>query len=823
MKKQIISAVMALGMLVSSLPVTMAKTYPSTDSEWEFATRTEGKGSWKITRADSYNGEYSLYVDATDSIGSRLYMKTNTKGSHKISFYAKAIQTGWSSGMRVASGTSWAPDKQMRFVENTANEEGTYWTRTPMKNGWVKYEGSYWNEENNNGLVIYFAEGAKYYFDDIKVENNGSTIIFDDFESAEQKKVFNWTTTGDSGGFEVVEEENGNHYYKISGDNRYFKIPVVMKGGSMNSTIRFKAKMSGFGEGKSPFVGYNMEDEFKIIDENYWTITEGEDGWKTYEHTFDRWTDGTLNFQFYLGWNGMSEMLIDDIYFKNNTKGKVLVNDDCESSEYYVYPNELVSLSANGLDNNIVLTWKNPDRSDITGFEIYEGTEKIDVSEEISTTARALNKVVIAPEDDEVHTYRVAMTAGGNVNYKSVSGKRTEFFMNPGETNDGYKLEHARLVNWNNGGTDPFGSARIDTMTKYSGNSSLCINANFYATVWDNNIRLQMGTKGLTTGKTYKLSYMTKYNKTNANINTWITNVYTHGINDNGGVGWVTGGSPKNIIGYYNDAANAYDTNWMKQEFVFTCGGDGEIYFVIGNGSDNVWIDDITLYEYDEATDTTSGDNKIFNGGFEYELDDCELNGNTITWSVPDGAGYSYINIYTVADGITSEPVKVAANAGTYTLPELKTSKEKIIVKAVRANGNLVNETECATFERARDFYIADVTYDSVTKNDDNTYTVAEAGIENVKSGYIRANVTMENNKLSKLEADVYTALYNGDRLVKVEKSEASILKGVKATTNTVIEVPADNGNYKIKTFVFDKDAIVPKTGAAVLLTAVAE
>lgn len=825
MKKQIISAVMAVGMLASCIPGVMAERYSEKGSKWTFTNIGGAQGMYEIQKEETFGGEAALHLKASEGDGYSCYsieLPTGIGETFNYSFYLKEKTASSDSfaavGMENAVGGN---DEENTKLEVSA--EGTRWKKTPVGNGWYKYEQSFWRE-NVTHFNIVVKNGAEYYFDNIIIKSidQNRVLVSDDFETSTEVEDIKWRMMDTTSQFSVVEEDNGNHYWRFTGPSQVRRVANVKQfTGGNDYYVKIRAKITGFPNGL--YFGINNNAKFNILN---WTKSEpDENGWCTYETTYNWWFEKDLmfgSFGIWVPWNSTdSELLIDDIFVKCTSNNVVVLNEDCEPSVHYEYPNELSDLSANGYNNNIVLTWKNPNRSDISGFKVYENDTEVTADGTIATSAGAYNMLNITPGDTNVHTYRVEMTTTSGETYNtSVSGKSDAFFLSSHSTMDGYPLFGSYLTYETHSGTVPYGSVRIDKLNKYSGNSALKVK--LVQGTWEDNIKLQLGGLGLQTGKTYKLSYMVKSNgdllRNNYREST-LRNAYTSAVQSDGTIGILMSPFITNI----NDAAgwlnyNKINTKWQKREFVFTAGADGEIYFVFSGPVDSIWLDDITLYEYDKDTNTTLGLNLLPNGGFEYKVDNLNLDGNKLTWSVPEGANFKYIQILTVANGMLVNSERVDPSAGEHILGDATASSEQIYVQAIMMNGSVENELDLGSFERTSDVYVKTPTYDAVSLNADETYETLESDIKTIRSGLVRSNVTVKNNKLIDCSLDVYTALYNGDKLVKVEKTVAEPEKGAQITVGSVIDIPEEaTSEYKIKTFVFQGGTIIPQIKAKTL------
>lgn len=815
MKKRIISAVMALGMIISTMPAALAtSTYPSGVTGWQKDERDASRpGDFYVTSDEAYSGTQSMFIDGRASGSNndltRVYIPLNTKGGHKISMKVKQQTYGWSSSARVSELSN--PDPT-----STAFYDGTMWTRTTLENGWVQYDMDYWNEENNNAFIIYVAEGGQYYIDDIKVTLNGSVLIQDDFESSvEINDNNNWTFTKTP--TVVYDEEHDNYYWKFSGgDGTYMLWNVPMSGGNNSFRIKVSAKVSG----TNGFVtfGPTNEDRYKLFKDGSTsqtnsavTVTDDTakgDGWYIYEQTYtNRWFDGIgYNLGLREGWG--SEVCIDDIEIwqaaGDNATLKFMVKEDCTPSTHREEPNEITSLSTNGVSTGVMLSWHNPKRDDITGFAIYDGANAVNVSETLKTTNGTLNQAFVTLDDSDVHTFKVVMTAGGEEYTTTIQGMKgtfaldstgninSDFFVTRDNTKNGYSLEggYTEAYRGESDAPLPYGSVSVDTLNKYSGNSSLRINMN-RNTHWNSQFKIYIPTTGLYNGKKYKVSYMVKYDHKKSSGD--MGGVYTSDT-------WSTTSAPNmnSATAAYNSADGTYSTGWRKVEIEHTMTADGGIALIFTDGAQNIWVDDIKIVEID-ANGNEVGGNIVRNPGFEYKLNNVKVNGNTVTWSVPEGAGFEKVKFYSKVGDTTTEIGSVDASAGTYEVPESEALNETVIVKATRGT----YETEIKTFTRTKDCSVKI-----------GGYYMGEDVLNSTEVGDVKADVTIANNK-DGLTFKVFTALYEGNKMVNVTETTINPAKG--ATSTETATIPATKATQTVKTFVFNGSTLAPLTTAATL------
>lgn len=830
MKKRIISAVMALGMIISTMPAALAtQTYPSGVTGWQHETGTNEAGYYEITDKESYSGAKSMHIVGNGSNHNSVYIPvpTNAGESYNISFVAKILNYGWYSGSRVAKSKR-APEQSFQLKLVTGPEvpeeqkKGEAWNREDLGNGWVRFTASYWNAEDTRNFVI-FADGwSNMYIDDVKVTYGGQTIIQDDFETSEEVKdsagwIFTKTPTV------VYDEEHDNYYWKFgAGDGTYMTWREPMSAGNNSFKIKVSAKVRGTG-GFVTF-GPTNEDRYKLYKDGPKSQTDsavtvtadtskGED-WYIYEQSYDkRWFDTEgFNLGLHEGWG--SEVWIDDIEIwqvtgamnedNGNSRLVFRVKEDCTPHSHYEEPGDLTSLSANGVSTGVMLSWHNPKRDDITGFAIYDGKNAVTVSETLKTTNGTLNQAFVELSDSDVHTFKVVMTAGGNDYTTTVQGKKgtfaldgvgnisNDFFMDRGTTKNGYSLEggYTEAYKGESGATLPYGSVSVDTLNKYSGNSSLRFNMN-RSSHWDSTFKYYIPTSGLYTGKTYKVSYMIKYDHKSGTDN--MGGIYTSDT-------WTSTSAPGMASDFaYANTDGTYSTGWRKVEINHKMAADGGIALIFPTDAQNIWVDDIRIVEVDGNGSEVSGTNIVRNPGFEYKLNSVKVNGNTVTWSVPEGAGFENVKFYSKVGDITTEIGSVAASAGTYEVPEVDALNETVIVKATRGT----YETEIKTFTRTKDCSVKI-----------GGYYMGEDVLSNTVAGDVSADVTIENNK-DGLTFKVFTALYEGNKMVNVTETTISPAKGATSTDTATIK--ATNEAQTVKTFVFNGSTLAPLTTAATL------
>ena len=322
----------------------------------------------------------------------------------------------------------------------------------------------------------------------------------------------------------------------------------------------------------------------------------------------------------YIAFDGYGSAWLDNIVVReSNSSGKILFTEDFENIDtkysYYTYETKLQGLSANGRSGKIYLSWRNPDRSDISSIKIYENdTELSDYTASIDTASGHVNIVEVTAASGSTHTYDVRMVTTGNVLYhNNVTGKEGTPFIYTTKTVGGEPI-NGWVLRWADGeNVKALGKLEYDTNNKAEGTRSLHINPNITYTSANQSsaadkttvraqysdgarINLDTSAAGIEAGKTYKLSWKQMGHRAGPYYVQLIMNDHAQNL------GRMT-------------VNNEYVTTpWQERELEFTVDSVGStpmLRFEFSNGANDFWLDDVKL------TEAGSNVNLLENGTFE--------------------------------------------------------------------------------------------------------------------------------------------------------------------------------------------------------------
>ena len=822
--KKILSVILTAAM-AASMAVSVSAAPMECGNTWtEAADSNKGSGGSSTLKNETHahSGSYAAYIYSDWQDGGYItytapISKKAGDGVYNFSFYTKSA----APAARVTTNGA---------AVNTYDLGNSLWAVTEEADGFKKYSGTI-TDSTSDQIKIQVSKGAWLAIDDIVVTGSDGSVLFEEnFEYGYKPKYTaadKWIVSKADGMYAVfgagqgyngtkglylnsagkgtetlkalIPTRTADGIYKISYD-------INMLCGNPASKISIslddnKTPVSN-ADGKSNFVN-NF-----LVNSDMWNITDlehdsGKDGNKHWYHVEGTVTSSDTAENYFdikaVGWTTMN---LDNIVVKNS-KDQVIFSEDFENitaGTTYTYPYFISGASANGFADKIVLSWKNPS-VDVTSFKINENGEEIpdsyDNADVLSLEANAFNKFEIATDihEGETHTYDIVYVVDGEELHKTVTATAGSFSGERGYASNGYYLKNSSFGK-SADGNKAFGSVSVDSDEKYSGKTSLRINPNITGSVWNNSntveLLMQPEPNAVEAGKTYILKFMLKtlngdgvtllYNDANGN---YYPNTTGYLIEDCGG---------KN-----------YTTGWMPVEFVFTAQHINPYIRLYFRGyADAHWIDDVALYEYNTDTFQTVGGNLISNGGFEYDVENLAISGNTITWTNPEGAGWDYVKIYKkLADG-SLKPLGETFDT-SFKLETAAEAEETYVVKTVLANGDVTAEHETGTVKRTADLIVTEPIFDKVTVNGEEV-TVDKANIASLEAGTIKASVNVENVGIEAgYGAKAYMALYNGNKLEKLTSADTTVVQGGRDTLSGILNVENIEGRT-LKMFVWTNE-----------------
>jgi hypothetical protein len=850
------------------LPKIPAGTYDYSDYSGEgnpyFEITYNGNGLSRISPGATTSGARALYLyggeynsDTTPGASISFHLAEKSyNDKYVISF--NVTNKHWLSAASLNKGY-WDTAKP-RF-----NESGTQWTTTDIGQGkvgtkdWIRCSATL-STVNNPQIDFAVYRGGKIIIDDITVKDQRGKVLFkEDFEittSTEGEDELSeytdgWYREGDTQrSFQVVDWYDitydkgestehtdktttpGEHRLRIYGNDENtatenigtYKIALPKKTADGVYKISYDAII-----GRSDLQNTSASFGFKE-DSIYYGREETGDNTGLYQiksgHNEYTITDTNAKFLYFaaVGW---ANAYVDNIVVKDSSDN-VIFSEDFENFDtkytHKTYSTKLQGLSANGIDDVIYLSWRNPKRDDIETIQIYENGEETFESQlaDIYYGSEQVNIVEMSDNfigAGSVHEYDVRFTTDlGVVYHNYITAKEGERFYSASSTKDGLALQGWRLTGRDGSTYKGLGSVYYDTLNKASGNASLHINPNITRLSDDQphsndatHVTVQYGddeehdsgyhlfldayVDGLEDGQTYKLTLNERAHHAPAYF------IYSEGFKIGDGTATSIGS-----ISSYGD--RNYDSAWRDVELEFTVNGITSslpvIRFDFSNGCDDFWLDDVKLVKVGTTT------NLIANGNFEHGLSDLAKSGNTITWTLADSN--DSVNVYQKAGDSLVLKAALAKGANSYT-PNIEGTKETLVFRTVKKSGNTEFVSEQFPIELTQNSYIYDAKFEVV---DDNLVAIGTPA-NLIGDILLKTSVKVENASNSLTGADLYTLIYKNGILLNIDKQTVSTNTG-EVSYSSVMKVPnVSDGTYSAKLFVWNMGDFEPLKQAKTL------
>ena len=441
---------------------------------------------------------------------------------------------------------------------------------------------------------------------------------------------------------------------------------------------------------------------------------------------------------------------------------------------------------------SIMLTWYNPQKSNISKVSLYEiiDDEEVLLTDSLPTSSgerqeyKAENLVL-----DDIHNYKI-------VNEYN-DGDSREFYINSKvKSGDGDK--HTKLgQNWLRLG---IAAAYImyDTMEKHSGEASLKFTSNMRTPLPNYYACFRQICSALEEDKDYELSFWIKANE----IQQFLIEM-----------NWDTSRFDQD-----GDVLEARTSNgkyeWKKITLTKTKDeiGYGPLMFMF-NHSAEFWIDDILLREKFE--DGTYGENMIADGDFESFKDSIVLdkvsniktNGYdrevSISWDMPDKEKCTEVRIYEkIGDNwATRGTVNADLNSINFThmVPDTDYTFKICPINSLNKEGE---GTEVTVHTVLPDFVIND----PVLYNSQN-----QPQVGSLSAGTYKIVSSVKNHKVEGgLKLEMFAGVYKQNELIALYSTPANISKTEKTAnpddvTISNIVIPQDGEEYVIRVFWIDQ------------------
>ena len=545
-------------------------------------------------------------------------------------------------------------------------------------------------------------------------------------------------------------------------------------------------------EGKSIFLtapGTTNNQQLTIVSNQ----TEN-DGWLRSGFAFKADSSNpniTISFQ------GSAEMWFDEISITTGADHSTNLCPEWNFGAYVTTAPTNIMANVDEANGRAIFSWRNPKNEKISASEIYEvgGLTPIAGSaRDIGTASEKMNTLLI--EDySPAKNYEVRLNFGGDYQEKAPvtlisnrfidyaqggEGLTATYDQNPA-LRGGYNLQGWELFYVDQYYNDPTAPATvgvfIDNNEKHSGNSSMHIVSNMEGIVGNRYWDIFMRDIIYEVGQSYTFSAWVKSKNllhTFARIPSLSANTVPYGFPD----------------------------TWTKITQTFTAtGGTIDDFRITFNSSGELWIDDV------EVRKDGTGPNLALQGGFEYEVDNVQIDANNlITWDYPAGHQFEEITIW--KQGEASPVGAVAAPATSYQLTNAVVGDAYLVRAKFGGTYYSSGKTVYATGTSKPDF--DKVTFTGVEFNKEGIdSTIIASDITDMTSGYIMAKTTAKNNLTADTNVCFMIVLYNGGILENISYINKTVSPSDSGEApeelRVVIEVPeSQTANYSIKAFAWE-------------------
>ncbi len=823
----LLSASMLFGSAVIPAGAANSKTSTTTAANTITGFVNEEQGTLEYSTDHAYSGERSLKIttdgDNTFVLTADNYFMTKD-AAFDIEYYIN-VETADNIYARV----SWLPDGagNVKFWSNgTPNYEGLpsnvtleevpgasvgdgQWYKLTCKG--FKSEGSPSDEQ---GLISITSNGdnpAVVYVDDLKVTcttpggivpNNPSTGFeaFVDGTDTFPTAIDKFTKVTQSSGLPMTKGEYEVSYSSNAyGGTRslYVNNMRELHSGTQsdlwigdhsdlgltdgeNYVMEFYINFKNFGEGGlwfSPcggartYFSYDGNNNFKLSNTLGGTleeITEGaKSGW--YKFTSNEFTcGGTWTPNFIIA-EAPVEFYIDDITFTKSGEETPVTTINFEKE--YPLAKNLMALQTAATE--VTVSWRNPVSSEVSSAALYDADTGALIKDDFSTDSAAIceYKDTAAASGDE-KSYRVDFTYTDGIVKSMYTGVTVGTSWN-------YTVGSFSIT-----GSEPKPAviAEADYDEYHTAAPSLRIASN-----WSGGINNSPGTwieletkETLDPNKWYRIEIWSKQN--------------------NKGYMWsrvlgCTGDTYRfvdGVAGSWNSMTTV--SEWTKQTTDGKPNGETKnvINFNLVGPAEDLWIDDIAVYELDGQGGNIVGDNLLAGIG---DLSNAaaapedvtevsvrnDTNESTVSWTANDEATQQYVAIYDTSASADTPIAKVPASRGYIDLANLigGTSYD-LIVKAVNSEGR-----ESAGV--------------AVTAEPEPVPVVIGEFVSDISGNAVNVSIDIKNNGVDEgYNAQLILGVYDGLRLKSISYSPASVIPRTavsEAAETLTASVTAEEGD----------------------------
>jgi len=443
---------------------------------------------------------------------------------------------------------------------------------------------------------------------------------------------------------------------------------------------------------------------------------------------------------------------------------------------------------AAGRDRSLSVSWRNPERSDITSITVYDKDGNVVSGENVSLESGACNYIDIGNLSNGTrYIYSIKITYADGTEYtgECISNELNDL----GATWFGTPKGTQGLYGWSEGVSGiPHVKMSVTNEVSHSGSASLFVRSNLSGAIAHTYQNFGPDIAGtLTPGAKYRFTFWAK------------------GVNAN--VYYASYGS-RHDAGTESVSDTPGTRDWIQKSFDFVATEDANKlpYFQFDNGYEELYIDDVSVYLLDENGNTT-GNNLLINGGLEYNTLSVQAVNNvtavskngvvTVNWTDVPGEGYTdavNVVVYEEYEGYLN-PVKVApAETGKVVF---ESDAEEVVVKTVNSQGveaasETVQVTKLVDPYLYTELDIRDANGEVPEYPDPGSYTVTTTV----------TNQTAGDDFAPALAA----AVYDGDgKLIDVDLQALTIAEGASQKLQVTVEIPNDWENiYTIKVFLWE-------------------
>lgn len=779
MKRRILSLVLALGMLVSVLNAGLVY------AEDLDGTVTEIGGGWavKYSTTEAHSGSRSAHFTQMDGPNwnynenlSKLGMEVGKE--YTLSFYSK----GNIGSLAISFGEGpWGTEGSSALVVITNNtlsdgtKGGTYEQLefSDADNGWKKFV--YKAAVTADIQIFWKKDGSgvsnDFYIDDISItDENGNELIknggFEEkvLPTRDDKIITEFRNTEEKPGLaysaaEAYEGDWSLHFTAIQDTGHYsaaiselgleagkkYTLSFYYKGTIGALYIRFGWTNSNEAGNAHVYEGSSI----RI------TKSDADNGWTKLEYK-DTVLDATAPL-FMQGWwdaqypGTVNNFYMDNLSIKDEQGKEYIKNGGFEIQEPvtpdgarvdYEPKNPLVTVAD---ANKLNISWRNPAAPTLSKVSLYEITtgEKVLLKDDFSTAEDALCNHTADDAAAGVHVYKLI--------YNFEDGKSTELVLAKAAKEDKWNAE--QVGSWTVGGASNAENPPVSAIYDYEVYKSAAPSIRVYSNIAEtkDGVAAELTlrpTQALEANKKYRLTYSIKGNK--------IAFAWFRGGN------WETNLTSPVLWGNVESFSD-----WVIKTMDFTPkGSDYGIQFSIINPTEDMWLDDISIYALDENDNPTGGNLFAGVGSGDAVTRPAELenvkvsknynNGATIQWkSAADAMAAVYLK-----DG---EELKlrayVPASLGSLNIENLINDEDaELVVKAVKEG--VPSEGVSVTAHPVPDPVVFGE-YNMTTNGTERTVTI-----------------TVKNNAAgSEYTAQLILAVYDGNMLLNMAKtSEPTVI-----------------------------------------------